>query len=331
MLRQSATVLYSPRPALGRLLPCLPLRFLNTRYVVRTEYTKARPRDKYARPGSAERRHKTLPPERQATHCSGCGVLLQFDDMRKAGYALKVRGKTRLRVNDVFDDLMQEVDETLQAKLQNTTQTLKELEEQGEVELRREEQEEDPIDDDDGLIGEATRTPVLNKARIPLAHLPTKIKERKPLCQRCHQIIFHSNPLNNTLPDYKIHKTISPIIQNIRETNHDPENPPLLVHVLDVADFPLSFIPFHVPDRSKVIFVVNRVDILCPRSSAMVRLQPYFRREIAAAMKDSRMSIRDYEIHPMSAKKGWGTKYLLERIFQLRNAKSNVYVIGTSF
>jgi translation initiation factor IF-2 len=36
----------------------------------------------------------------------------------------------------------------------------------------------------------------------------------------------------------------------------------------------------------------------------------------------------EIEVHPVSAKKGYGIDALLKRIFQLRRAQSNVYFIG---
>jgi hypothetical protein len=119
-------------------------------------------------------------------------------------------------------------------------------------------------------------------------------------------------------------------MQKIREDNQDPANPPLIVHVIDIVDFPLSFVPFEVPPNSKVIFVLNRADAFCPRSAAMGRLLPYFENNIATALRDAGMTIKNYRIHATSAKRGWGTKELLSRIFQIRNAQSNVYFIGIS-
>jgi hypothetical protein len=268
------------------------------------------------------------------THCSGCGVALQFDDNKKAGFAYRQkdpaegtveRWRKRQSINDVFDDVMKDLDESMLAKLRNTQDNLKDLESKEQVKLRRE--EEELMEDEDEEFDEDIESH--DSPKLVDAIATHKIKDIKPLCLRCHEITFHSNPLNHTLQNLPVHQSIDTIIKNIRNTNRDPSNPPLLVHVLDVADFPLSFIPFDIPTGSKVLFVVNRADILCSQSSALARLRPYFKTQIAKAIQDNNMSIRDYDIHPISAKKGWGTKELLNRIFQLRNAESNVYFIGT--
>jgi hypothetical protein len=125
-------------------------------------------------------------------------------------------------------------------------------------------------------------------------------------------------------------QSIQSIMHQIQKVNLDPENPPLLVHVLDVVDFPLCFIPFHPPANWKVLFVINRADALCERASSMGHLRAYFKRQLPQVLKESGISLENFDVIPFSAKKGYGISHLQERIFQLRNAESNVYFLGIS-
>lgn len=99
----------------------------------------------------------------------------------------------------------------------------------------------------------------------------------------------------------------------------------------------MSFIPFEAPRGWKVLYVVNRVDVVCETSGRMGRVREYFRDELERTLRDGGIRMGGdegkgigVEVHPVSALKGWGVKELLARIFQLRNAESNVYLIGTS-
>lgn len=160
-----------------------------------------------------------------------------------------------------------------------------------------------------------------------------------PLCRRCHEITYHSNPLLPQIGSLPPSKPITQILSEIASQNRFRSNPPLLIHVLDVADFPLSFIPFAPPRGSKILYVINRADVVCERSSSMGHVRTYFREELERILKEEGIRGMDtgergdrgeigVEVHPVSALKGWGIKELLARIFQLRNAESNVYLIG---
>ena len=89
--------------------------------------------------------------------------------------------------------------------------------------------------------------------------------------------------------------------------------------------------PFRPLDRGKVVYVVNRADAMCETASSMGFLRQYFRREIPRVGRESGVDVGEeeqVEVHPVSAKMGYGVEALLKRIFQLRNAHSNVYFIG---
>ncbi len=164
---------------------------------------------------------------------------------------------------------------------------------------------------------------------------------KTPLCRRCHEITYHSNPILPRTGSLPSSKPITQILSEIASQKRSSSDPPLLIHVLDVADFPLCFIPFAPPRGSKVLYVINRADVVCERSSSMAHVRAYFREELERRLKEE--GIREgeaeggnrgvkrgigVEVHPVSAVKGWGIKELLARIFQLRNAESNVYLIG---
>jgi cytochrome c553 len=162
----------------------------------------------------------------------------------------------------------------------------------------------------------------------------------KTLCLRCHEITYHSNPLLPQLGTLPPPKPLQKILSEIQAhpANRDPSNPPLLVHVLDIADFPLSFIPFSPPRGSKILYVINRADVVCESPIKLGQVRIYFRTELERILKERGMIGADWggrermgvEVHPVSAVNGWGIRELLARIFQLRNAESNVYLIGIS-
>lgn len=174
---------------------------------------------------------------------------------------------------------------------------------------------------------------------------------KTPLCRRCHEITYHSNPILPRKGSLPTSKPITQILSEIASRTRSFSNPPLLIHVLDVADFPLSFVPFAPPRGSKVLYVINRADVVCERSSSMGHVRAYFREELVRRLEEEGIRGGDVEdgnrserggiggnrgdrggigveVHPVSALKGWGIKELLVRIFQLRNAESNVYLIG---
>ena len=149
------------------------------------------------------------------------------------------------------------------------------------------------------------------------------------LCFRCHEIIYHSRPTPLGPTPLPPSPSLPVLLSSVAKTNPDPNKPPVYVHVIDVADFPLSFVPFQPLGGGKVLFVVNRADAMCERASSMGFLRVYFKREIAKILTDEGIVLEnEIEVHPVSAKKGYGIEALLNRIFQLRNAHSNVYFIG---
>ena len=132
--------------------------------------------------------------------------------------------------NQIYERALREVDQETLAKLSNPTEKVKQVEER-EKDLGKEEDDVQPISLD-----------TMDYNPIP----PKDTLSNKPnRCRRCHELRYHSNPLPHTSKFLPPPQSFSSILSNIQKTNTDPENPPLLVHVIDVVDFPLKFYPLH--------------------------------------------------------------------------------------
>ena len=241
----------------------------------------------------------------------------------------------------MYNAVLRRLDPDTKKKLMNmepkadTYEELQKLHVQREKQLKEERekpfQPEDPTSEEYASQHDAVAVDEMYMQEDPDFSLPPRNPKmtRANLCRRCHEITYHSNPLPAIRQKLPTAKPIEQIMEEIRATNTDPANPPLLVYVIDVVDFPLSFVPSDVPPGSKVMFVINRADSVCERSRSMAHVRAYFRRNLPNVLKDAGMNIENYDIHPVSAKKGYGIKELVARVFQLRNAQSNVYFIGT--
>lgn len=267
-------------------------------------------------------------PKTNPTVCSGCGITLQDKDHTKPGFIYRRSGTSRSpsklwpardAAHAVFDQVLKEVDELTLTKLLNVDPNVQ------EPEVRQVENGEKDDREQSNEVASSIPDTTMNLDSTTSRDDGFKIQS---LCRRCHELTYHSNPLLHTMEYLPPPKTMSAILDDIRAANHDPANPPLLIQVLDVADFPLCFVPFQPPPNSKVLFVINRADSVCERASAMGHVRAYFEYNLPKALKDAGMDIKSFEVHPVSAKEGYGIKRLLERILQLRNAESNVYLIG---
>jgi hypothetical protein len=248
------------------------------------------------------------------TRCAGCGIRLQTTDPRYAGFLYekgpelppksKEKGKKGRRKtaglpdDDVYESVAQTVDKDIQEKLINWNVT----------------HEETPLSYTESAGGDPEDHPD---------------PDGRNFCVRCHQLSHHTDPMTESITAFPLSKDMNEIINDIKRKNQDPENPPLLVHVLDIADFPLSFVPFSIPEHSKVIFVINRLDLLCHQGSMTLGLREYLKKLLPSLLDKARMQVPSFEILPISADKGWGIKELIARLNQLRNKESNIYLIGT--
>lgn len=255
------------------------------------------------------------------THCSGCGIRLQADDPSKPGYVYKKSEADASRhelwakkkaEQDLVQSVLDEADESTLEKLDNVHAAYK---------------KKDPIGQNvmEHTYEEPPRRQEWTESR---GDFKSTKDRRLNVCRRCHELTYHSNPLKDAAYSPPAPKSIETIIQQINKDNRDFDNPPLLVHVIDVADFPLSFVPFTVPRGSKLLFVINRADLLCERSSSMGHIRHYFTSQLVPVLNKAGMDSSKVEVHPVSAEKKWGIRELIQRIMQLRNRDSNVYLIG---
>jgi hypothetical protein len=260
--------------------------------------------------------------------CSGCGIPLQTADPSKPGYVYNKTAATKDRAraweakysNQVFDRVLRESNESIREMLINVENEVKELD------LKKGEFAEELGEQRDPSSTEKYE-PEIGPLGIPPER--NYLSKRPMLCRRCHELTYHSNPLKNQESGLPPPPHIEEILTNIMRSNLAISDPPLLVHVIDVVDFPASFIPFQVPSHVKVLYVINRVDTICERSRSMAHVRKYFENNIPIILEEKGIFKQKYEIHTVSARKGYGIKELTQRIFALRNEYSNVYFLGT--
>ncbi|KAL8674715.1 MAG: hypothetical protein Q9168_000873 [Polycauliona sp. 1 TL-2023] len=110
-----------------------------------------------------------------------------------------------------------------------------------------------------------------------------------------------------------------------------------IYHVLDAADFPLSFIPqlqrrlditpqrshnrraktrvFHQGRRAEISFIITRSDLLAPQKSQVDALMPYLVQVLRDALGSSGKDVRLGNVRCVSAKRGWWTKHVKDEIW----------------
>ena len=152
---------------------------------------------------------------------------------------------------------------------------------------------------------------------------------RLPLCDRCHNLVHHGSgsPI--------IHPTLAAIREMIAESPHSRNH---IYHVLDSADFPLSFIPqLHrelslAPLRSRnrrakeesnvhhggpqVSYIITRSDLLAPTKEQVDTLMPYLVEVLRDALGPAGAGIRLGNVRCVSSKRGWWTKHVKEELWE---------------
>lgn len=169
-----------------------------------------------------------------------------------------------------------------------------------------------------------------------------------PNCQRCHDLLNHSQGV----PIF--HPSIKSIQAIIEESPHRHNH---IYHIIDAADFPMSIIPnlqtaLQLPRlrsqnrRSKTInyvrgrvaevsFIITRADLLAPRKEQVDHLMPYLRSVLRDSLASTGRSVRLGNIRCVSAKRGWWTQEIKADIWRRGGAawmvgkvnvgKSNLY------
>jgi hypothetical protein len=259
------------------------------------------------------------------TYCRGCGVRLQRTDPTKAGYIYVVKDSARERDQKHKDiqkarkdedvvkvqSILLRVDDATRKKLENTPPEMEDA--IAALEKFEKEKKENP---------EVLFDPELEKGQ-----------KQRSICRRCHDLIYHSDPLNHLITKIPAPpNSIDSVMQRIIKDTDDPETgPPLIVHVIDIADFPHSFIPFSVPfPKSKVIFAINRSDLVGERSKSMGHVRGYMQQQLERLVREHKLYIPAYEVVATSGYKKWGSKDLIEAIYNLRSKNSSVYFVGRS-
>ncbi|KAL8659889.1 MAG: hypothetical protein Q9226_000183 [Calogaya cf. arnoldii] len=149
-----------------------------------------------------------------------------------------------------------------------------------------------------------------------------------PSCNRCHHLIHHSSASPIVNP------TIQSIHQMIGESPYSYNH---IYHVLDAADFPLSFVPqlqrrldltpqrshnrraktrvFHQGRRAEISFIITRSDLLAPQKAQVDTLMPYLVQVLRDALGPSGEDVRLGNVRCVSAKRGWWTTQVKDEIW----------------
>ncbi|KAK1986679.1 hypothetical protein LZ30DRAFT_581513 [Colletotrichum cereale] len=239
--------------------------------------------------------------------CSGCGALAQTTDAGQAGYYdLSRKAVREFLTSDSEKDAekeLREEDKVVDEALQNL----------GEEQLAQL-----GLDPKTLRYGEE-----LDTDRV--ASRPAT--KRAPLCDRCHKLVHH----HSGKPIY--HPTVDSLRETIEESPFKNNH---IYHVIDAADFPMSFMPrLHLildanlkhrnrrnragryfKDRKfDMSFIITRSDLLAPKKEQVDALMPYLREVLRRSLGKFGQLVRLGNIKCVSAQRGWWTKPLKEEIY----------------
>ncbi|KAK5092391.1 hypothetical protein LTR24_005209 [Lithohypha guttulata] len=147
-----------------------------------------------------------------------------------------------------------------------------------------------------------------------------------PLCDRCHDLIHNSRGRSIA------HPSIDDIADSIAESpfrrNH-------IYHVVDAADFPMSFVPdifskltlakprsqnrrsqHDFSTKPTLSFIITRSDLLGSTKEMVDSMMTYFQKVLRDTLGRTGKDMRLGNIHLVSAKRGWWTKEIKEDIWQ---------------
>ncbi|KTW28507.1 hypothetical protein T552_01766 [Pneumocystis carinii B80] len=175
-------------------------------------------------------------------------------------------------------------------------------------------------------LDETMRLELLNtfkQERLTRFHKEKKVKKRE-ICKRCHNLVHHST-LSTEFP-------ILP--QKLSSANwlsiFLKEKNPLLICIIDSVDFPHSYISeLHnlYGKISQILYVINKIDIICTEKDMLNKIRDYFVSEISKLTQIAEEQIKPFIILT-SATKGWGIDQLITSINKYKTKKSNIYFIG---
>lgn len=269
--------------------PLPPVRRLKSIGGSRALSTSARRRT-LSRSSVAEPLHhvSTPPAPTLPLSCPGCGAPSQTVDPDAAGYY----SASRKAVKAYLTPTSEREDSVFQQAVQNLDRSLKE-------QLAG---PEDPI---------------------PQAAAPS------PICDRCHNLLNHASgvPIH--------HPSLDSIEQTIAESPYKQNH---IYHVLDAADFPMSLVPnlttalklspMRTQNRrskhkeyshgrvAEVSFIITRSDLLAPTKEQVDSLMPYLVEVLRDALGRTGRNVRLGNVRCVSAKRGWWTKEVKEKIWE---------------
>ncbi|KAF7873936.1 hypothetical protein EAF04_002608 [Stromatinia cepivora] len=150
-----------------------------------------------------------------------------------------------------------------------------------------------------------------------------------PVCDRCHNLKNHQTGVSIYHPSVEaLQRTIS---ESPYKYNH-------IYHVIDAADFPMSFIPaltktlnvtpqrsqnrrskagrFYSDRKTEVDFVITRSDLLAPTKALVDGMMPYLTSVLRGALGRAGKGVRLGNVRCVSAERGWWTKTMKEDVFE---------------
>ena len=150
-----------------------------------------------------------------------------------------------------------------------------------------------------------------------------------PICDRCHHLVHHHSgiPIN--------HPSLDAIEATIAESPHKYNH---VYHVIDAADFPMSFIPAltrrldfaWIRSRNRraktqhwsggksgqISFIITRSDLLAPKKEQVDQLMPQMREILRDAIGKTGKDVRLGNVHLVSSKRGWWTRQVKTDIWE---------------
>ncbi|KAL8381055.1 hypothetical protein RB595_005378 [Gaeumannomyces hyphopodioides] len=152
---------------------------------------------------------------------------------------------------------------------------------------------------------------------------------RSPLCDRCHNLIHHSDGA----------PIFHPSLEALRETlDESPYKYNHVYHVIDAADFPMSLLPnihslleamplrsqnrrsrsgrFYKDRKTEISFVITRSDLLGPKKKLVDGMMSYLRETLRDALGRRGRRLRLGNVHCVSARRGWWTQELQKDIWK---------------
>ncbi|KAK5958509.1 hypothetical protein OHC33_000352 [Knufia fluminis] len=147
-----------------------------------------------------------------------------------------------------------------------------------------------------------------------------------PLCDRCHELVH--NFRGHSIAHPSIHDIADSIAESPFRRNH-------IYHVVDAADFPMSFVPdlfskltlakprsqnrrsqHDFSSKPTLSFIITRSDLLGSTKEMVDTMMAYFTKVLRDTLGRTGKDMRLGNIHLVSAKRGWWTKEIKEDIWE---------------